>query len=320
MPSQVVSNQVSGITPTLWSKMVQIPLYKSLVALDIANTRLEGELQFAKIINIPRFSDLSAQTYTPGTPLSATNQAWTYDALTVSAYKHVTFYRDDVNFMQNNVDVIAPLAENAAYQLKNAIDRHVFQKLTGSTGFTFAGVDASTLGEGGSAHRPVSAGSSTIIQVFANAKKILLQNNVEQLGDWCAVITPLVAARIDIKTTTVGFNVADATLRNGYAGDFMGFQVYISNNLPSGKCSAINSSISGAAVSATNCRALYFGRKGMIDLVMQKAPTLEIRKPSDKIGANFITWTVWGDTVVTKNRSRGITVPMDITVTANSGG
>jgi hypothetical protein len=317
--TQVVSNQVSGITPTVWSKMVQIPLYKSLVALEIANTRLEVELGFGKNIQVPRFTDLSAQTYTPGTSLSATNQAWTYDTLTVSAYKHATFYRDDVNFLQNNVDVIAPLAENAAYQLKNAIDKHVFQKITGTTGFTYIGVDAAGI-QGGTAHRPVSAGSANIIGIFAGAKKLLLQNNVEQLGDWCAVITPLVASNIDVKTTNVGFNVADATLRNGYAGDFMGFQIYISNNLPSGTCSTLSPTISGGAVSATNCRALYFGRKGMIDLVMQKAPTLEIRKLPDRLGANFITWTVFGDFVMTKNRSRGLNVAMDITTSSGSGG
>jgi hypothetical protein len=39
MGSQVVSNQVSGITPTKWSEMVQIPLYKSLVAMEVANVQ-----------------------------------------------------------------------------------------------------------------------------------------------------------------------------------------------------------------------------------------------------------------------------------------
>jgi hypothetical protein len=88
----------------------------------------------------------------------------------------------------------------------------------------------------------------------------------------------------------------------------MGFKVYISNNLPSGKCSAIASTVSGGAVSATSCKAIYFGRKGMIDVVMQKSPALEIRKCEDKLGANFITWTVYGSTVFTRNRSRGLNV------------
>jgi hypothetical protein len=191
--------------------------------------------------------------------------------------------------------------------LSNAIDRHVFASITGADGFTNFGADAGGL-QGGTAHRPVSAGSANIINVFANARKLLRQNNVEEMGDWCAVVTPQIAYYIETKSTSVGYNTADATLKNGYAGDFMGFKVYISNNLPSGKCSAIASTVSGGAVSATSCKAIYFGRKGMIDVVMQKSPALEIRKCEDKLGANFITWTVYGSTVFTRNRSRGLNV------------
>jgi len=304
--TQVISNGLSGITPTIWSTMVQVPLYKSLVALEVASMRLSDTVKFADRVQVPRFASLSVQTYTPGTTLSASNQQWNYDTLIVSSFKHVTFYVDDAKNLQLNVDSARELATEAAYQLKNQIDSDVFKNITGADGFISFGADAGLLG--GTAHRPVSAGSATIINLFANARKVLRQNNVEEVGDWAAVITPQIAAYIETKAATVGFNVADATLRNGYAGDFMGFQVYISNNLPSGKCSAIATTISGAAVSATTCKSIYFGRKGTIDVVMQRMPTLEIRKKDDMIGSNFITWTVYGSSVFTRNRSRGLNV------------
>ena len=98
-------------------------------------------------------------------------------------------------------------------------------------------------------------------------------------------------------------------------GDFMGFQVYISNNLPSGKCSAVapgnrGNGVSGDAVSATSCKSIYFGRKGTIDVVLQRAPALEIRKKDDMIGSNFITWTVYGSALFDKGSRRGINVPV----------
>lgn len=302
---RVVNVGASAISPTVYSEMVQIPLYKRLVALEIANTRFSDTVGNA--VKIPRYTDLSAQTYIPGTPVSATNLTWAFDTLNLSTYKHVTFYVDDPRGQTVAVDQAAALAPNAAYQLGNAIDRFVFGKITGAGGFTYVGVDASTL-NGGTAHREASASSANIINLFANAKKILRTNNVEEVGDWCAVITPTVASYIDIKTASVGFNVADATLRNGYAGDFLGFQVYISNNLPSGKVSALNPSLSVAAVSATTGRSLYFGRKGQIDLGLLRAPAMEVRKCEDKIGTNFITWTVYGATVVTKAASRALNV------------
>ena len=131
------------------------------------------------------------------------------------------------------------------------------------------------------------------------------------------MVTPKVAKYIETKATSVGFNVADATLRNGYAGDFMGFQIYISNNLPTGALTALapanaagGGCLSGGNASSTNGRSLYFGRKGMIDVAMMRAPAMEIRPLGDRLGSNYITWTVYGSTVVLNNRKRGVNLAM----------
>lgn len=287
--------------------MVQVPLYKSLVALEVANTKLSDTLKYADTIHVPRFGNLSVSTYTPGTTISATAQDWAFDNLVVSSYKYVAFYHDSVEQLQSNVEQARELATEAAYQLKNQIDTDVFKNITGSDGFTVAD-DQDVLG--GTNARPISAGSANIINLFAGARRQLREANVEEVGDWVAVITPKIAADLEKKAATVGFNVADATLRNGYAGDFMGFQVYISKNLPSGKCSAIAPQVSGGAVSATTCKSIYFGRKNTIDVVLQKAPTMEIKPKDDMLGANYILWTVYGSAVFTKNRSRGLNVPV----------
>src|SRR3990167_3205678 len=68
--TQVITNDVSAIVPELWSKMVQVPLYKSLVALEIADMKL-GDYSNSDTIHIPRFGNLSATTYTAGTTISA---------------------------------------------------------------------------------------------------------------------------------------------------------------------------------------------------------------------------------------------------------
>ena len=265
--TQVVSNGVSAISPELWSSMVQVPLYKSLVALDVANMRLSDTLKYADTIHIPYFGDLSVATYTPGTTVSATAQDWKFDTLIVSAYKTVTFYVDDARALTLNVDQARELTTEAAYQLKNTIDTDVFKNITGADGFTAA--DAADLLGGTNAY-PVSAGSANIINIFAGARKVLRVANVEETGDWCAIITPKIAADIEKKATSVGFNVADATLRNGYIGDFMGFQVYISNNLPTGKCTALapTAGVTAAALSATTCASIYFGKKNTIDVAI----------------------------------------------------
>lgn len=312
--TQVISNDVSAIQPEIWSTMVQVPLYKSLVALEVSNMRLSDTLKNGDTIHVPRFGDLSVQTYTPGTTISATAQDWAFDNLVVSSYKHVTFYVDDPRSLTINVDQARELATEAAYQLKDTIDTDVFKNITGADGFVAA--DDADILAGGTNAKPVSAGTANIIQIFAGARKVLRNRNVEETGDWIAVVTPKIAADIEIKAATVGFNVADSTLRNGYAGDFMGFQVYVSNNLPSGKMTAIAPGAGGVTatgLSATTGKSIYFGKKGTIDVAMLRMPALEIRKKDDMIGSNFITWTVYGSAVFTKNRSRGINMPIGAT-------
>lgn len=309
--TQVITNDVSAIQPEIWSSMVQVPLYKSLVALEVANMRFSDTIKYGDTLHVPYFGSLSAQTYTPGTSISATAQDWAFDNLIVSSYKHVTFYVDDPRSLTVNVDQARELATEAAYQLKDVIDQHVFANITGADGFTAA--DAQDI-LGGTNAMPVSAGTANIINIFGGARKVLRQRNVDETGDWVAVVTPTVASYIEIKAANVGFNVADATLRNGYAGDFMGFQVYISNNLPSGKMTAIAPGAGGVTatgLSATTGKSVYFGKKGMIDVAMLRQPALEIRKKDDMIGSNFITWTVYGSTVLSKNRGRGINMPIN---------
>lgn len=305
--SRVQNVGVSAVSPTVYSSMVQVPLYKRLVAKDLCNLRFSDSVGNA--VKIPRYTDLSAQTYTPGTPFSATNITWAFDTLNISTCKVCPIYIDDARSLTVNVDQAAALAPNAAYQLANAIDRFVFGKIYGTGGFTYVGIDANTM-LGGTAKRELSATSGNILNIFTKAKQKLREANVEEMGDWAAVVTPTIAQLLEIKLMNVGFNVADTTLRNGFTGQNVnGFDVYISNNLPSGKVSTLNPSMSVAAVSATTGRSLFFGRKKMIDLAMLKNPvSSEVRLCEDKIGRNLVSWAYYGATICNQNAKRGLNV------------
>ena len=301
---RVVTNDVSAAIPEIWLEALQQNLYKTLVSFDVANFAL-SDVKYGDTLRSNYFGNLSAATYTPGTPLSATNLDFAMDSLVVSAYKHCTFYIDDVEELQS-IPKVKALTEEAAYQIKNKVDAHVMGTIYKSDGFVNFGADDGLIG--GTAHRPISAGSANLINIFAGAAQKLAENNVENMGDWIAIITPKIAFNIAKKATSVGFQFADSALRNGWVGDFMGFKVYMSNNLPSGKCSAISPTISGGAVSATSCKSIYFGRSKMIDVAMQRTPTLQVNKCEDKLGYNWITSVVWGANVFTRNRSRGLNV------------
>ncbi len=307
MPNIVTNyGYATALNPTVWSDMVQQPLYKQLVALKVCNTKLADKLPYGKAIQLPKFGDLSAQVYTPGTDMSATNQVWTFDTINVSTYKYVMFYVDEVEKLQTNVSVAVELAGEAGFQLGNAIDQFAFNKITGGASVGLSAVDRGDV-FADSSTKVITAASTNIINLFAGVTKVLRENNVEEVGDWCAVISPTIASYIEVKAAGTGYNLADATLKNGYVGPFMNYQIYMSNNLPSGVVSAMTpAGIGGpsAGGSAVTGRVMYFGRKGCIDLILQRAPALEIRPCENKIGVNFITWTVYGAGIATKNRGR----------------
>jgi len=294
--------EVSAITPDIWSNLLQVPLYKTMVAMDVCNLDMRNELSVGDRINKSYFGDLSAQTYLPGTGFSAQTPDFTLEYIDIKTKEVVAIYVDDLEKLQANVSIGAEMAEEMGYRLKDAIDTAALALVTGGEQ-----KDAADM-VGGANTRAVCATTANIIQLFSNARKELRTNNVRENGDWVAIVTPTIASLIEYKATSVGYSVADSTLRNGYAGDFMGFHIYISNNLPSGNPTA-DANISATVSTETGAAVeLYFGKHGAIDLVLQKAPSMEIKDRSGFLGKNFVTSTIWGQKVFNKNASRFLCV------------
>jgi hypothetical protein len=279
----------------------------------VANVETRDALRYGDVLNKQYIAASTAAAYTPGTTINIDELDFVTDQLTVNNKYYSAHYVDDVEQLQANIDLQRPLLEELSYCLKDEIDKQVLANTSaGTTGAQSIIYGTST----GDYHQGVlTATTANIVNVFAGARAILNTNNVEDVGDFCAVLAPREAYLLSLKSTGLGFNFADAALRNGYIGDFMGFQIYMSNNLPQvTDISAANGVLT--TNSAETCRYLYFGRKGQIELLMQQAPKFEIKDVANQIGKNVICWTVWGDTAFTKGKARYIGVPVDITASA----
>ena len=276
-----------ALFPEMWSAKIQVNLEKSLVAFDIARTELSDEIKFGDVIHRTYASEPGTAAYTAGTDIVITGATATDDSITVDQKYSSSFYIDEVEELFTNVDYAARLANKSAYQLRDLIDVAVLENTNtiGVSALGTSGSSATTYVTGTTASvSAITATSATIIQVFNTATRYLREGNVEQEGDWVAVISPAVAGVIELAGIANGFNVADSSLKNGYAGDFLGYHIYISNNLPTSKC--------------------YIGKSKCIDLILKKSPTLRIKDEPKKLGKNFITYTVWGDGVLHNNMNR----------------
>jgi len=298
--SQNVTGQdVSGSFPEFWKAALQVPLYKSLVALEVASTDLQSELQLGDTLHYNYFGNLASEAYSPGSPVSAKVMDFTDDYITVDTKRDVAIYVDNVDQMQSNLPSIGgSMAEEMAYRLADDIDQAVFAVGNIDRGILFRGEHIA----GGASGHSITATTANIIDIFSKARQKLREGHVTE-GDWIAVIDADTMELIESKSTGVGYNVADATLRNGYAGEWMGFKLYLSQNLPTSTVST-----GGTVETGAYCRHLYIGKRGMIDLVMQQSPTMVIKDVSDKLGKNHIAYSVYGTKVFTKNSDRFLDV------------
>lgn len=279
-----VTTSIDASKAEFWEARAQMNLRKSLVAQEVAavTTSVNGGDKIHK----PYFTEHSAVTYTPGTDVTLQGVSSNDDSITINTFKDVPVYIDEAEETQSYYDTMAAAVDSASYQLKDAIDTAVFAKVT--EGVTF---DAGDMG--GTDGSAIILASTNIISLFSNARKVLQELNVEEAGDFCAVFTPAALAYVAQSATSVGFNFADAALSNGKVGNYMGFDLYMSNNL--------STETYGGTATTTNC---YIGKKKMIQLIMLATPRMKVVDTELKIGKAIHFWTGYGVGVWTRDKSR----------------
>jgi len=287
------ANSWDALNAELWSAKMQVNLEKSLVAFAIARTELRDEIKGGDVIHRMYVSNVGTAAYTAGTDVVISGCTATDDTITIDQKYVSAFYIDDIEMLQASLNYAADLANDSAYQLRDLIDIAVLDN-TNTVGVSALGVSGAATGAfvtgttAAASLTAITATSATVIHVFNAATKWLRTGNVEQDGSWVAVISPAIAGLIELAAIGNGFNIADSSLKNGYAGDFLGFKIYVSNNLPTAKA--------------------YIGKNKCIDLIMQRAPKMDIKEEPRKLGKNFIASTVWGDGVLHKNLDRFLNV------------
>ena len=307
MPYADKTESVTALVPTFWANMMQVPLRKSLVAEAVADTQFEPLLKYGDKVTQPYMVETSVQTYAPGVAFTAQGSSALEDTLTVDQFKVVPTYVDDIRALQAKYSYAMDEIDNQAYQLKDDIDTAVLKETENASLFLHSSsvntgtiVTAASIADvTGASALKVHAADSTVsaispIELFSRARRELRQKNVEEAGDWIAVIDPAVAQIIEMIGAEKGFNVADATLRNGYAGNFLGFKIYISNNL----------------ANVADGKLSYFGKSKRIGLVTQMPPSVQFKDDPRRLGQNIVTSIVYGTKVFTKNAQRFLGIPL----------
>jgi hypothetical protein len=210
-----MANAITALNPYIWTSVVQDFLNASLVATEICNTKCEAYLTSGSRVNFPYMSDVRVQSYTQGTDLTVDALTATQDYLDVDQSKVVVFAIDPVQEKQSLANYGIEMARQATFQLRNNIDQAVLASGVSAAGSTVAGGTLTT---------------STLVSKMTDVYSTLARKNAVD-GELFAVVDPETASLLSQTFIANGFNIADNTLRNGFAGMAVGFSVYVSNNL-----------------------------------------------------------------------------------------
>lgn len=288
------ANDVAALNPQNWADMIQENIYKELVAKEVGDLKFKKNLSSGTQVHFPLFGSLSTTAYVKGTDVTVQALDSTDEYLTVDQQWESSFYLDMVDQKQNLYSTM----QEGVREITDAIAQKVETVFFAQVLNAYDTFDAGDSGMGGSSGSAIALTTTNVATMFARAKgKLRAKLGGKKLADVVAVVDSDVAAIIEEKATTSGFNIADAAFRNGYAGDYMGVKIYVSENIDT----------------TTNSRKhCYFGVPKQISLAMQIEPTMQIDNDPLKFGKVVKCLEVFGVKTFTRRADRFLDLQVSV--------
>jgi hypothetical protein len=197
--------------PSVWSAKFLENLHKAQVFKNVCTTEWEGEIKGkGDSVVIPMVGAINVASYTGA---DMTDQKPTGATVKLLIDKDIYYYFsvDDIDKVQSQPEFMSELMREAAYKMSNTIDAELAALYTkaGST-ITYTVTSANMISSITSAHRKLD------------------EKDIARVGRWL-MVSPAVYEKMVL--ANIKFNTENSTLMNGYVGNTLGFDVYMSNNV-----------------------------------------------------------------------------------------
>lgn len=221
-----MANTLTPLSPTYWSKIMGIKLYKKNVFRNIASFREEAVLTNGQTVDRPYRADIRVQKYVKGTALTAQDITATSDTLTVDKVYAALIYVDDVDKIQNKWDAATAWTEEIITRLSNQIDADCLYLAKSATDT----VDYNDLDSNQTAGLPIVLTTSNVLNMFTVTARKLSVNNVSGENRFFVIsaqVKQVLLTYLAGRESVLG----DRTGEAGNIGRYMGFSLFESNNL-----------------------------------------------------------------------------------------
>jgi hypothetical protein len=220
-----MANDLQYFNPQHWSRRLQLYLKNTLVAREITSFEEQAVLTDGTRVSRPYGTDFFVDNYTKYQDAGSQAIGSVDEFLEINQTKVISFDLDAIDKIQNKYDTENYYIEKAQYRLKNEIDGNLLKEVHQFKQFADDGT------AGGTPGNPITLSASNAARFFTNSGALLHTAGCEMDKTWAAVVSPMTAAVITQTMIGSGFNMADSALRNGYAGDFAGYKIYVDQNV-----------------------------------------------------------------------------------------
>lgn len=205
--------------PEVFSKKLQAKFYAQTVLSEVTTNEYEGEISgLGNKVNIRTVPAVTVADYTGS--LSYSDVTSSTIELDINKAKSYAFKVDDILRMQADIDFMNEAAQDAAQNMKIAIEQDVFANV--AAGSSLTDINAT----------PANITSSTVLGHILSAGEQLDDNNIPEDGRFM-IVNPAVATLIKQSELRQAYLTGDSVspLRNGFIGKIDRFDMYVSNNL-----------------------------------------------------------------------------------------
>lgn len=207
--------------PAIWSARLLANLQKAMVFGTVANTDYEGEIKSqgdrVKIntVGAVTIGDYDKATGIPAGPQDIDGSG---QELIIDQAKYFNFKVEDIDAIQSNANLVDAAMAEAAYGLKDVMDKFIASLYVGVAAGNTVGSDAA----------PIVPTKDNAYDYLVDLGVILDDNNVPELGRY--VIVPNWFHGLLQKDAR--FTKDAAVMASGYIGEVDGMRVFKSNNTP----------------------------------------------------------------------------------------
>ena len=297
-----------NFSPVIYSKQVQLAFRKASVVEAITNSDYFGEIaQMGDSVKIIKEPEITVKSYARGTTITPQDLDDEDFSLTIDKANYFAFKVDDIEEAHSHVNFQSLASDRAAYRLSDQFDQDVLGYLSGykqsaihsaadtanttvngSKAVSTAGSDELlssmkldgsdfNAGTGGATATPSTAGEANPLQLIARMARKLDQQNVDTQGRWLVVDPVFMEILRDEDSRLQNADYGESGgLRNGLViNNLHGFQVHVSNNLPTFGTGPATE----AASNATNYGVIVGGHSSAVATAEQINKTETYRDP-----------------------------------------